>query len=77
VLVGLETAVENAPPYLTVSGTAEGRIAHQAAGKEGFGYDPYFLTDDVPGKSFAELSISQKNAISHRGRALRALTQLI
>ena len=53
----------------TVEGRSFGKIASSASGKGGFGYDPYFIPDgkDV---SFAELSPDEKNAISHRGRAL-------
>ncbi|CAB4751012.1 unannotated protein [freshwater metagenome] len=55
------------------SGTAEGRIAPQRLGHEGFGYDPVFIPDDGDGRSFAEMVAGEKNAISHRGRAFRAL----
>ena len=52
-----------------VQGHCPGRIAKKAAGVEGFGYDPLFIPDGHD-KSFAELSADEKNAISHRGRAL-------
>jgi XTP/dITP diphosphohydrolase len=53
-----------------------GRLAEQARGGRGFGYDPAFLPDDGPaGLTMAELSDGQKDAISHRGRALRALLE--
>lgn len=55
------------------SGTVEGRIAPQRRGREGFGYDPVFVPEDGDGRSFAEMVASEKNAISHRGRAFRAL----
>ncbi|MDO4589985.1 MAG: RdgB/HAM1 family non-canonical purine NTP pyrophosphatase [Slackia sp.] len=56
------------------SGSVEGRIARSAAGAKGFGYDPLFLPDAFGGKtSLAEVSQDEKNAISHRGNALRAL----
>jgi XTP/dITP diphosphohydrolase len=55
------------------SGTVEGRIATQRRGHEGFGYDPVFVPDDGDGRSFAEMVAGEKNAISHRGRAFRAL----
>ena len=55
------------------SGTVEGRIAPQRLGHEGFGYDPVFIPDDGDGRSFAEMVVGEKNAISHRGRAFRAL----
>jgi XTP/dITP diphosphohydrolase len=51
-----------------------GRLAADTAGAGGFGYDPAFLPDDgPPGLTMAELSDEQKDAISHRGRAARAL----
>lgn len=54
-------------------GTVEGAIARDLLGSGGFGYDPLFLPTDVPGKRMAELSAADKHAISHRGRAMRAL----
>ena len=56
-------------------GLVMGTIATEPSGDEGFGYDPVFLPDDGGGKTFAEMSISQKGAISHRGRSLRALAE--
>ncbi|MDZ4167786.1 MAG: RdgB/HAM1 family non-canonical purine NTP pyrophosphatase [Coriobacteriia bacterium] len=54
-------------------GACEGSIAYEARGEGGFGYDPLFLPDAVPGRTMAELDLAEKNAISHRGAALRAL----
>ena len=54
-------------------GTCEGRIGFEPRGEYGFGYDPLFLPDDALGRSMAELPLAEKNAISHRGAALRAL----
>ena len=55
-------------------GRCRGRMAAEARGERGFGYDPVFLADDSPpGLTMAELSDEQKDAISHRGRAARAL----
>ena len=57
-------------------GRCAGRLAAAPRGKRGFGYDPAFLPDDGPdGLTMAELSERQKDAISHRGRAARALLQ--
>ena len=53
----------------TVTGRCYGHIAEQPSGAEGFGYDPLFIPDGHD-KSFAELTADEKNAISHRGRAL-------
>lgn len=51
-----------------------GALAAEPRGEGGFGYDPAFLPDDgVPDRTMAELSDAQKDAISHRGRAVRAL----
>lgn len=55
---------------ITVQEHCEGTIAFSPQGAGGFGYDPVFLMGDV---SFAQLSDEQKDAVSHRGRALRAL----
>lgn len=59
---GTETAVR---------GTCEGRIGYAIVGEKGFGFDPVF---EVGGRSFAELSDSEKDAISHRGNALGKLS---
>ena len=53
-------------------GEADGRILEVPAGRGGFGYDPLFLSSDLT-RSFGELSGAEKAAVSHRGRALRAL----
>jgi XTP/dITP diphosphohydrolase len=55
-------------------GTCDGTLAADARGAGGFGYDPAFLPADVPdGRTMAELADEEKDAISHRGRAARAL----
>ncbi|MEA2231488.1 MAG: XTP/dITP diphosphohydrolase [Solirubrobacteraceae bacterium] len=57
-----------------VEGRCTGTLAAQPRGEGGFGYDPAFLPDDVAdGRTMAELEPEQKDAISHRGRAARAL----
>jgi XTP/dITP diphosphohydrolase len=56
--------------------TCEGRLLDERRGAGGFGYDPAFVPDDTgPGdeRTYAELSAAEKNAISHRGRAVRQL----
>jgi XTP/dITP diphosphohydrolase len=54
-----------------------GRIAIQRAGKCGFGYDPVFIADEYPTQTVAEISEEQKNAISHRGKAMRAMADFL
>ena len=54
-----------------VEGVCEGRILHEPMGEGGFGYDPLFYYEPF-GKSFAELTADEKNAVSHRGKAMRA-----
>ena len=55
-------------------GACEGTIAHEGRGNHGFGYDPLFLPVDTPGKTMAELTADEKNAISHRFHALEHLS---
>lgn len=55
-------------------GTCSGRMSPQRRGERGFGYDPVFLPDEDTGeRTMAELAESEKDEISHRGRAVRAL----
>ena len=54
-------------------GTCEGSIASAKRGSGGFGYDPVFLPDAYPGRTLAEVSEDEKNAVSHRGQAIRAM----
>ncbi len=58
-------------------GTVEGKILTSLHGTDGFGYDPIFQPDEGDGKTFAEMSPDEKNAISHRGRATRALCDFL
>ena len=58
---------------IIVKGTSDGTIGYAPRGSGGFGYDPIFFTDG--NKTFAELSDTQKDAVSHRGRALRLLVE--
>jgi XTP/dITP diphosphohydrolase len=58
-------------------GTVEGSIATASRGGNGFGYDPVFVPDDAGGRTFAEMPADEKDAVSHRGRAFRALAQLL
>lgn len=55
-----------------VLGALAGRIIDERRGTNGFGYDPVFVPDEGDGRTLAEFSAEEKNALSHRGRALRA-----
>ena len=57
-------------------GVVEGRIIDHEAGHEGFGYDPLFIPDGCE-RTFAEMSPEEKNAVSHRGRAVRKLAEYL
>jgi XTP/dITP diphosphohydrolase len=61
---------------ILTEGACEGRIAQESQGSGGFGYDPVFIPDGFR-ETFAQLGATQKNAISHRGKALRAMEKEI
>ena len=61
---------------ICVMGFAEGMLLTEARGENGFGYDPYFFYPPL-GKSFAQLSAEEKNAVSHRKHALEALLEAL
>jgi len=56
-------------------GSMHGQIARVKSGTRGFGYDPIFIPDAFPGKTLAEVSLEDKDAISHRGISLRAMAE--
>lgn len=62
--------------YETVVETMEGRIAYEPAGENGFGYDPIFYLPEY-GCTSSELSPEAKNEISHRGKALRKMREVL
>jgi XTP/dITP diphosphohydrolase len=62
---------------LVAEGVVEGHIAAMPTGENGFGYDPVFVPDEAGGRTFAELTSTEKHAISHRGRALRSMAVLL
>lgn len=66
----------NDPQPLIAEGVWSGAILKKPRGENGFGYDPLFL-DSITGKSAAELSPELKNKLSHRGKAMRKMLQLI
>jgi XTP/dITP diphosphohydrolase len=62
---------------VVAAGWVDGTIALGPRGTNGFGYDPVFEPIEGEGRTFAELNIEEKNGISHRARALRALAELL
>ena len=58
---------------VVVEGRMDGTIVREVRGEGGFGYDVLFVADERPGLTTAELSVADKDAISHRGHALRTL----
>ncbi len=60
--------------YLTAEGRVDGKIIFEERGEGGFGYDSLFYSEEI-GKTFAEATPEEKNSISHRGRALRAMLE--
>ncbi len=58
-------------------GVLNGSIALEKSGTEGFGYDPVFIPDGYDGKTLAQITLEEKNAISHRGKAMRALMEYL
>jgi XTP/dITP diphosphohydrolase len=70
-------ALVHAGGELTVEGRMEGRVVRGVRGSGGFGYDVLFEADDRPGVTTAELDKDTKDAISHRGKALRELAPMV
>jgi XTP/dITP diphosphohydrolase len=68
--------VEPAGAEILVEGVCEGRILTEARGDGGFGYDPVFLVPSF-GRTFAEMSVAEKDGISHRGRAMARMRRLL
>ncbi|HVL92426.1 MAG TPA: RdgB/HAM1 family non-canonical purine NTP pyrophosphatase [Acidimicrobiales bacterium] len=62
---------------VVAEGVVEGEIATAPRGPGGFGYDPVFVPKEAGGRTFAEMTAEEKNAVSHRGRAFRALAALL
>ncbi|CCH71883.1 Non-canonical purine NTP pyrophosphatase [Nostocoides australiense Ben110] len=61
----------------TCEGRVTGRLAYGPRGTNGFGYDPVFIPDADPARTLAEFSDTEKNAISHRGNAFRAMEPVL
>ncbi len=64
---------EGAERSVVVEGRMDGRVLREVRGSGGFGYDVLFVADDRPGLTTAELTVEDKDAISHRGKALREI----
>ena len=60
----------------TTEGVIEGEITRELRGTNGFGYDPIFLSKET-GKTFAEMSLEEKNAVSHRARAVKKMIAIL
>lgn len=74
-----ETAISCVFPdgrELTAQGRCDGTVAYAPMGEDGFGYDPVFFVPRLK-KTFAQLTPEEKNAVSHRGQALRAFAQVL
>ena len=62
---------------LTADGRCDGQVKLLAKGENGFGYDPYFYPLEYPGRTMAELTLEEKQVISHRGKALKELAKAL
>ncbi len=62
---------------LIFEGTVDGKVARTIRGRGGFGFDPIFIPNEFPTRTFAELTIEEKNLISHRGKAWRKLVEFL
>ena len=62
---------------IVAHGVCEGVIAIKEVGDRGFGYDALFIPTDGDGRTFAQMTIEEKHDLSHRGRAFRALAQML
>jgi len=62
---------------LIFEGVVKGRIAENIRGRGGFGFDPIFIPKEFPNRTFAELTIEEKNSVSHRGKAWRKLVRFL
>ena len=62
---------------ITETGICRGKISEKLSGDRGFGYDPIFIPEDGDGRTCGEMSSIEKSSISHRGRALKAISELL
>ena len=70
-------AVCSGGDIVTATGVCRGVISREISGEMGFGYDPIFIPDDGDGRTCGEMSPSEKSSISHRARALKAVSELL
>jgi XTP/dITP diphosphohydrolase len=70
-------AVRGEHSFIAAVESVEGDIIHELRGTGGFGYDPLFLVGECGGRTMAELSDDEKNRVSHRGKAFRALARCL
>jgi len=62
---------------IVAHGVCEGSVSLHEIGDRGFGYDALFIPEDGDGRTFAQMTIEEKHELSHRGRAFRALAQML
>jgi len=62
---------------IVFEGIVKGKVSTEMKGSNGFGFDPIFIPEEIPDKTFAELTMEKKNKISHRGRALKKLISFL
>ena len=58
-------------------GAVEGKVSETIRGTNGFGFDPIFISNEIPTNTFAELTTEEKNAVSHRGKAWKKLIEFL
>jgi XTP/dITP diphosphohydrolase len=66
-----------ADKIMLFDGKVEGMVSSSKRGKEGFGFDPIFIPNEIPNKTFAELTTNEKNNVSHRGKAFSKLIRYL
>jgi len=58
-------------------GIVKGKVSDKIKGNQGFGFDPIFIPNEIPDKTFGELSLEEKSAISHRGKAFKQIVDVL
>jgi len=62
---------------LLFEGSVEGKVSDTIKGTNGFGFDPIFISNEIPTNTFAELTTEEKNSVSHRGKAWKKLIEFL